>query len=151
MKPLEKALVSIDSKPFGAILRIAIGLAIAPLLQRLSGGRDEIWIAFSAFVGLLIMLRAVPAVLRHILPFSVEAKEIWVHRRHLAKQYDSYQWQKLFWIGLGLSLNAVITGGPANGQLAVMVFCLIGGSLGLLAWSTVDAANPARQQPALEV
>lgn len=48
------------------------------------------------------MLRLVPAVLRRIFPFSSEAKDLWFQRRNLGKRYDSYQWQKLFWLGLGM-------------------------------------------------
>jgi hypothetical protein len=96
------------------------------------------------FVGLLVALRVGPAVLRHVLPFSADAKEIWAVRRNIAKLHDSYQWQKLFWIGLGLLPYAVIGNGLSNGELVVMLFCLIGGSLGLLFWYRVDA-KPATQ------
>jgi hypothetical protein len=41
-------------------------------------------------------------VLRKVLPFSAEAKQIWSDRRQVAKLHDSYQWQKLFWVALGL-------------------------------------------------
>ncbi len=144
MIPSEKFLVNMDGSPYGAILRVAIGVAVAPLLQGLSGEPNEIWIALGLFVGLLIMLRAVPALLRRVLPFSSEAREIWARRRNIAKQFDSYQWHKLFWIGLGLLLYEVVAHAYANGELAVTVICLIGGGLGFLAWSAVNAKDPAK-------
>jgi hypothetical protein len=96
------------------------------------------------FVGLLVALRVVPAVLRMFCHFLPNAKEIWAVRRNIAKLHDSYQWQKLFWIGLGLLPYAFIGNGLSNGELVVMLFCVIGGSLGLLFWSKVDA-KPATQ------
>jgi hypothetical protein len=91
------------------------------------------------FIGLLVALRVVPAVMRRVLPFSVEAKELWAKRRNIAKQHDSYQWQKLFWIGLGLLPYAVISDGLRNGELVVTLICLVCGSIGLLFWRRANA------------
>jgi len=41
------------------------------------------------FIGLLVALRVGPAVLRMVLPFSRETKDIWFRRRQIAKRYDS--------------------------------------------------------------
>ena len=81
---------------------MALGLCIPPAFRALSGDADRIWIDLALFLALLIGLRVGPAVLRKVLPFSAEAKQIWLDRRQIAKKYDSYQWQKLFWVGLGL-------------------------------------------------
>ena len=89
-------------------------------------------------------MRVVPAVVRHVLPFSVEAKEVWAQRRYIARHHDSYQWQKLFWIGLGLVPYAVIGDGSRNGELVVTLFCLIGGGVGLLLWRRADAREALR-------
>ena len=111
-----------------------LGLAILPAFRALPGGDERAWTFPALFLGMLVALRVVPAVLRHILPFSVEAKTIWAERRNIAKQYDSYQWQKLFWIGLGLLPYAAIGGGLKIGELVVTLICLIGGGAGLLLW-----------------
>jgi hypothetical protein len=144
MKHLERIFISVDTRPWSVISRVALGLLIPPVFRALSGGSDAVWIPLILFVGLLVALRVGPAVLRHVLPFSADAKEIWAVRRNIAKLHDSYQWQKLFWIGLGLLPYAVIGNGLSNGELVVMLFCLIGGSLGLLFWYRVDA-KPATQ------
>jgi hypothetical protein len=96
------------------------------------------------FIGLLVALRVVPLVLRRVLPFSVEAKQIWAERREIAKRHDSYQCRKLFWIGLGQLLYAVIGDGPKNGELVVTLICMIGGSAGWLFWLWANA--PASRQ-----
>ena len=82
----------------------------------------------------VLALRVLPAVLRRILPFSTEAKQIWATRSALSKECDFYAWQKLFWISLGLLLYATVGSGLRNPELALMLFCLIGDGAGLLAW-----------------
>jgi hypothetical protein len=141
MQPLERILVDLDSAPWGAIARVALGLGMLPAFRTLTGGNDRALIVVVLFVGLLVSLRVVPAVLRHTLPFSAEAKTIWAERRNIAKQYDSYQWQKLFWIGLGMLPYAVVGGGLRSGELAVLLFCLVGGGAGLLLWRRSKAAR----------
>jgi hypothetical protein len=136
MRTLEQFLINLDRGPCRAISRMALGLTIPPVFHALLGGRDRVWPSLTLFVGILVMLRIVPAILRRALPFSVEAKRIWAERRNIAKQFDSYQWQKLIWIGLGLLLYATIGGGLTTGELVMTSICLIGGSAGLLAWWT---------------
>jgi hypothetical protein len=145
MRALERVLVSIDSSPWSAISRVALGLGIPPVLRVLPGGGNRVWIALALLAGLLVVLRLVPVVLRRVLPFSLEAKEIWAERRNIAKQHDSYQWQKLFWIGLGLLPYAFVGDGLRGGELALTGICLLGGGAGLLFWSRERSALPARQ------
>ena len=139
MISLERFLIALDSWPWSAISRVALGLAIPPVFRTLSGDRDSVLISLAMFIGFLAVLRVVPAVLRHAIPFSAEAKAIWAERRFIAKRYDCYQWQKLFWIGLGLLPYVVIGGGLRNGELLVTFICLIGGGAGLLFWHRVNA------------
>ena len=132
MNSIERFLLALDSPPWSAVARIVLGLAILPVFRALSGGGDAIWITVILFVGLLMALRVGPAVLRRLLPFSAEARSLWFERRNMAKLNDSYQWQKLFWIGLGMLPYAFIGGGLKSGELAIVLFCLIGGAAGLL-------------------
>jgi|SRR5262245_25675750 len=143
MRSVERYLITLESWPWSAVSRVALGLIIPPIFRVLSGESDSIWIYFALFIGLLAVLRVVPALVRHAVPFSAEATTIWAQRRYIAKQYDSYQWQKLFWIGLGLLPHAVIGGGMGKGELVITFICLAGGSAGLLLWQRVDAAPSA--------
>jgi hypothetical protein len=140
MKQLERFLVDLDSGPSSAVSRVALGLCIPPAFRALSGGVDRIWIDLAWFLALLIGLRVGPAVLRKLLPFSAEARQIWSDRRQIAKVHDSYQWQKLFWVGLGLLPYAVVGGGLRTGEAVLTVICLIGGAAGLLIWRRINAA-----------
>jgi hypothetical protein len=145
MKHFERFLVDLDSGPSGAVSRVALGLCIPPLFRALSGDADRIWIDLALFLALLIGLRVGPAVLRKVLPFSAEAKQIWLDRRQIAKKYDSYQWQKLFWVGLGLLPYAAVSGGLRTGEWLLTAICLMGGGAGLLIWRKINAAPPAPQ------
>jgi hypothetical protein len=141
MRPLEKFLLSIDNPPLNAVSRAILGFVLGSVFRAFSGHPDESWIVVGMFFGSLLALRIGPAVARRVLPFSPEARHLWAERRSLSKQYDSYQWQKLFWIGLGMLPYSVIDGGPRIGALAVTAFCLIGGCAGLVVWRRIGAAQ----------
>ena len=143
MKTIEQFLLNLDSGPWSAVSRVMLGLCIAPAFRALSGGNDELWIAFALFAGLLAALRVLPAVMRKVLPFSTETKDVWLQRRQIAKLHDSYQWQKLFWIGLGLLAYGIADGGLKAGEQVVMVVCLLGGAAGLLFWRRIAGAPAA--------
>ncbi|MGH6641200.1 MAG: hypothetical protein ACRED3_00740 [Bradyrhizobium sp.] len=145
MKHFERYLVEFDSGASSAVSRVTLGLCIPSVFRALSGSRDQVWIDLVLFLALLIGLRVGPAVLRKVLPFSAEAKKIWLDRRQIAKLHDSYQWQKLFWIGLGLLPYALVGGGLRAGETVLMAICLIGGGAGLLIWRRINAAPPAPQ------
>jgi hypothetical protein len=131
---LDRLLIGIDEWPWSAVYRVAIGLGIPPAFRMLFGDRPSVWLFLAAFAALLLALRVVPLVLRRVLRFSAEAKQVWLERRLLARFNDSYQWQKLFWIGLGLLPYVATDGGARKGELLVAAVCLIGGGLGLLLW-----------------
>ena len=145
MKHLERFLVDLDTGASAAASRVALGVCVPPVFRALSGGSDRIWIDLALFLVLLIGLRVGPAVLRKLLPFSTEAKQIWFDRRQVAKQHDSYQWQKLFWVGLGLLPYGFVESGLRAGEMMLTAICLIGGSAGLLIWRKINASPPAPQ------
>ena len=72
----------------------------------------------------LFLLRLVPAALRRLLPFSTETQDVWRERRRLGKRYDSYQWRKLLWIGLGISLNVLFSHSAESGGVEAVVALL---------------------------
>ena len=133
MTAIERSLIKLDSWPWSAAWRVMLGIAVAPMIGVMSRDGASASGYIAVCLGLLIALRLVPAVLRHTLPVSNEAREIWKARRVIAKEYDSYQWQKLFWIGLGMLPYAVF-GGLGRGGLLIASICLIGGGAGLAYW-----------------
>ena len=139
MNRVERLIVGIEAEPWAALYRMATGFMLAPIFLALGGGHTSAWIPSVLFLCFLVALRVVPKLLRSALPFSAEAKAVWASRRNLSKQFDSYAWQKLFWIGLGFLLYAVSIGGLRTGEYAVMAFCLIGGGAGLWLWHKARA------------
>src|SRR5687768_616983 len=102
MRMLEQICLNLDRAPWGGVLRLLVGTIILPIHSFFCRDACPPWTVFLFFLSVLVMLRAGPLVVRKLLPFSKQAQEIWLERRRLAKVYDSYQWQKLFWIGLGM-------------------------------------------------
>ena len=111
---------------------------MVPLFSRLSAKDDHGLSLVFWFVGVLFALRVVPAILRKALPFSRQVTVIWAERRRMAKRFDSYQWQKLFWFGIGLAAYAISPGEFGGIARALTVFCLVSGALGFLVqrWKT---------------
>lgn len=130
----EHVLVLLEQPPWSALYRMGVGIVMIPLFFRLSGGNVSDWWFVVWFVCTLFALRLIPAVLRKVLPFSSEVKAIWLERRQLAKSYDSYQWQKLFWVGIGLAGYAVVSKEFGGVGGVITGFCLISGGFGLLMW-----------------
>jgi hypothetical protein len=144
IKPIERFLIGLDSWPWSAVYRVGLGMALPLLFDTLFGGYQVTWWGLPAFfVAVLIALRVVPALMRFALPFSAEAKGIWAQRRGLAKRYDSYQWQKLFWIGLGLLCHLFFAGAARIDEVALVIFCLVGGGLGLVMWHKAGGLRAA--------
>jgi hypothetical protein len=117
-----------------ALSRVAAGFLVVPLFSRLTNGDTSASHLWLFFLAVLAALKVVPAVLRKLMPVSQETKAHWFKLRVIAKRYDSYQWRKLLWIGLGLVAYAVVRGGvsPAQGLLGAV--SIVAGSLGEYAW-----------------
>ena len=148
----EKLLVGIDSGPFGALYRVAIGLAAIPAMSWLCGNQGSDWILALFVLTILVLLRVLPAIVRMLVSFSDPVRGIWAGRRQMAKRYDSYQWQKLFWIGAGLALYTTVSGQFWRSRIVVSSICLITGALGMLRWRAVSpqhhggAGLPAQEE-----
>jgi hypothetical protein len=131
---LEKLLVGIDAWPFDALHRAAIGFVTLPLMSRVCGDDCSGWMLVPFLLGIFSMLRVVPAIVRKVVPFSDAVRRVWTERRRLAKRHDSYQWQKLFWIGAGLASYTVFSGRVSAARIVVSTTCLLAGALGLARW-----------------
>ena len=129
-----RVLVAIEEFPWCALYRMLAGYLMVPVYGALNGGdlcgaKFLIW-----FSGVLVGLRLLPALIRKAVPFPDQVKAAWAERRQLAKEFDSYQWQKLLWFGVGMS-GYISIGRPLGAAPKLLaVFCLISGGIGLLVW-----------------
>lgn len=136
MRILEKTLVKFEEAPLDSIYRLVIGFVFIPGASRLPIEGLTLPLLFLLLLSLLFLLRAIPAVLRHVFPFSPEIQQIWHERRQLAKRNDSYQWRKLFWIGIGMAIYVGAFGDFRNPPFIVAVACILAGGIGLVVWTS---------------
>lgn len=134
----ERWLVRIDVGPFGALYRVAIGLAIIPAMSLVWENRDSDWTLVPFLLAVLMLLRVLPAIVRMLVPFSDSARIVWAARRRMAKQHDSYQWRKLLWIGVGLALYTAASDQLWRSRIVVCSICLLTGVFGMLRWRVVS-------------
>ncbi len=136
MTILDRALISIDRSPLDAVLRTLLGFVCIPLLSSLHQDAHSGWILTIGVLLLMFSLRIVPAVVRRLLPPSPEVKAVWAERRQIAKRYDCFQWQKLFFIGLGLACYMLVSRELSMPTIAVSSFCVVFGAIGVVRWYT---------------
>jgi hypothetical protein len=125
---------TVAEESWQALVRVAVGFVLLPAFAWLSGGNEQSALLWAFFLAVLLALRIVPVVIRHLIPFSKETQTRWFKLRALAKQYDSYQWRKLFWIGLGVVAYLALTGGISHGPVLLGLTCLLTGMLGEWRW-----------------
>lgn len=127
-------ILALETPPWDSAYRALIGYSLMPAYLHLSGGNGATWKLLAFFLAILVALRIVPGILRRVLPFSREVKTIWADRRALAKRYDSYQWRKLFGLGLGWLIYLLVHGEGWTAARFLAGACLVSGALGLALW-----------------
>jgi hypothetical protein len=136
---LDRLLQGLDEGLPGALFRIGIGFATIPALRRLLGNHEPDWTLVPGLLAVLVLLRAVPVVIRKVIPFSQAVKIVWSNRRQLAKRYDSYQWRKLSWIGAGMAIYTGFSGDFSFLRITISSFCILAGAIGLIRWRVVHS------------
>jgi hypothetical protein len=134
MAAFERAVVGLDQYPWFGLLRVVLGYAIVPTWMVLTSGNGSGWTLVPFVLGILVALRLVPAVLRKLLRFGRDAQRVWYERRQLAKRFDSYQWQKLFWVGLGMTAYVYSSSRRPSALMFITWATLLSGALGQLIW-----------------
>ncbi|HBH78693.1 MAG TPA: hypothetical protein DDY39_02595 [Nitrospira sp.] len=130
----ERCVVLLDQYPWSIGTRIGLGFITAYVLRQLCDNGQQVWYVIGSFLAILFLLRLGPAMVRRLVPFSKEAHLTWWERRQLAKRFDSYQWQKLFWMGIGMAGYAMLGRNVGNAIGVLVALCLLGGGLGALLW-----------------
>jgi hypothetical protein len=133
MRSLEKMLLAIEEYPWVIVYRTAVGFILLPLFGVLPVTSHIISLPLF-FVSALSVLKIGPAILRRLISFSEQAESTWAARRQFAKRYDSYQWRKLRWIGVGLAGYLGVSGDRRPDAVALSIFCLLAGAAGAAVW-----------------
>ena len=145
---VEKMVLALETPPWDSAYRAVIGYGVMPVYLRLPGESGASWKLFVFFLAVLVALRIVPAMMRRVLPFSREVKSVWADRRALAKRYDSYQWRKLFGLGLGWLLYLLVSGKAQGAPLFLSVASVIAGAFGLTFWLRASRVLATQQAAA---
>ncbi|SRR6266568_3482769 len=136
MTTLDKVLVSIDRSPLDGVLRALIGFVSIPVLSLLRQDVRSGWTLTIGLISLMLSLRIVPLFMRKLLPLSPEVMAVWSERRQIAKRYDSFQWQKLFYTGIGLACYTLVSRELLTSSIAASGFCVLFGAIGIVRWYT---------------
>ena len=138
-KPLDGFFIRVDTFPLSATWRALIGFLVVPVMA-LMGIQDRSgWIVVLFLLGFLLTLRVVLAFIRKIIPVSTAVKRVWAERRQMAKRYDSLQWGKLFWIGIGFLSYVLVSHDIRFSRLVVSLICLLSGAAGLIRWRAISS------------
>jgi hypothetical protein len=135
MKLAEKLLLRLEASPWDLIYRAFIGFLALAIFARVKGELGSEWLLIAWLLCVLAALRVGLSVTRRIVPFSDATKRTWARRRGLTKLYDSYQWQKLRGVGLGLLLYIVVTRQLSIKWIATAAACMLFGMIASLRWS----------------
>lgn len=136
VRSIEKLLL----EPWQSVFRIVYGFSVALAIARWRGVDHSWWEWVLMFLGALVLLRLAPIIARKALPFSTAVKAAWFDQRQLAKRYDSYQWAKLLWIGIGVGAYAVYAGRLRAQEGTLALTSIVVGGLGTMMWLRAQAA-----------
>jgi hypothetical protein len=142
---VEKLLMQFDVGPLGAAWRVGLGFLLLPALQRLApdagAGRGVV-----ALLATLFCVKVFAAVARRLVGASAAVRDRWTFRRALAARYDSYQWRKLTWIGLGMLAACWARATTLPVACGLGAACLLSGLAGEVAWRRlgVPSAPPSK-------
>jgi steroid 5-alpha reductase family enzyme len=133
-----KLILGLETLPWNILYRVAIGYGVMPAAMAVYGATPTLSQLLLAFLVILVSLRVVPGMLRRFMPVGRDVKNVWAERRALAKRYDSYQWQKLFGIGVGWAAYLFLHKRTSGAPVALAGACVVAGAIGLMFWLRVS-------------
>ena len=146
-----KLILGLETLPWNILYRVAIGYGVMPAAMLVHDDKPTFTQIFTVFLVILVSLRIVPGVLRRFMPVGREVKNIWAGRRALAKRYDSYQWQKLFGLGVGWAAYLFLHKRTSGAPVALAGACMVAGAIGLMFWLRVSRVLAAQAVPSAPV
>lgn len=142
----DRLLLSIEEFPLNILYRAAIGFSLLPIYLWCVGRLhlvDSTGLLLLFVAGVLVALRIVPGLLRRLLPASPHVRKIWAERRHCAQAYDSFQWRKVFGLGLGWLAQLTLTNNTRVDALTLAIAFLLAGGAGQIFWVRLNKSHLA--------
>ncbi len=129
----EKFWVNLDVGVSGAVLRVLLGGALVGAV-RLLPGRGDLATAAASLAAMLFGVKLFAAVARRAVRTSPAVAAHWEWRRSLARYYDSYQWRKLAWYGLGMLGASRLLGAGGAWEVPLGTACVLSGAVAEIFW-----------------
>lgn len=146
-----KLILRLETFPWNILYRVAIGYGVMPIAVFLHGVTPSLSQLLLVLLAILGLLRIVPGVLRRVMPVSRDVKAVWAARRVLARRHDSYQWQKLFGIGVGWAAYLFLHRRTSGAPVALAAACVVSGAVGLMFWLRVSRLLAVQAAPTAPV
>ena len=130
---LEKVLINLDIGAPGAFLRIVLGILFVPAIEVVHP-ETGLGTLSASLLALLFAIKVLAAVARRVSSASAVVRSHWEWRRNLARHYDSYQWRKLLWFGVGIMIGGAVDWPGTRAQWILGVVCAVAGSAAEILW-----------------
>lgn len=149
MKLIELLLIRLTRPHWFALYLVPSGFLAAHTYFWLFGN-DSSSLGFAGFTLVALLgLRVLGALARRTVPVSGTVKTGWAGARLVGKRYDSFQWQKLLWVGVGAAMVALQTPGACPTLLVPSLAYLALGFAGTGIWAWRRRTDKAYLAPYL--
>jgi hypothetical protein len=130
---LENVLISLDIGGAGALLRMVLGVLLVAVVEA-AHPETGLWMLSALLLGMLFAIKLVAAAARLVVPASPRVRSHWEWRRTLARYYDSYQWRKLLWYGVGIMMGGALAWPATSAQWILGIACTVAGGVAEALW-----------------
>ena len=129
----EMILGNLDIGIPGALLRIGLGLLLVPAVEAVHP-ETGLWLLSALLLAGLFAIKLIAVAARRLVPASATTRSHWEWRRNLARYYDSYQWRKLVWFGIGIMIGSALGWPGTTTQWILGVVCFVAGICAEVLW-----------------
>jgi hypothetical protein len=88
----------------------------------------------ASLLAVLFAVKVIAALARKASSASPLVRAHWEWRRNLARYYDSYQWRKLVWFGIGILIGGAVDWPGTSAQWTLGVGCVAAGGVAEIFW-----------------
>jgi hypothetical protein len=130
---LDKIYVGLDTGIPGALFRVVLGILFVHAVGVVNPLASA-WAMSAYFMAMLFAIKVFAAVSRRVVPVSQMVRSHWEWRRTLARNYDSHQWRKLLWFGIGIILGDAPRWAETTAQWFLGLACVAAGVAAEIVW-----------------
>ena len=130
---LDNVYINADTGVTGALLRIVLGIFLVRAVALMNPPAGP-WMMSAYLLAMLFAIKVIAAVSRRVMPVSAHVRSHWEWRRTLARYYDSYQWRKLLWFGIGIMAGNAPYRRVTTAQWVLGLTCVAAGGAAETVW-----------------